>query len=550
MEHSFSLCIEKARENLQGSGSAVLRWFNLQSITEVKSQLEAMHLIFGAPRYVCSREFKHLYLTSEVRQLKSKQQINEADSKKEGITAKSGAELYVARDKWACPSEMALRSRHALSRKPFWITILEATDFSPVLESESLEDNMDAVKEAWPDYVQLLSWWQLKRFFNRSGNSIACKPCPDVVVVHPQPRFTTVENQHKWEEACCWALLAYCNHGDCCAEVTFRDKLELDNFSGEKQEELMRKFVFATPEERAKQRLTQCPPHIRKKYLKGLARLQRMELRKHSREKVAASMSQIRFIFTEPTAGWANKSFQDMSSEEQQSAKTAWSDAEIAEQDRDQAASPHDGEWEIRKKMKDFMQTQLKWTHCDLHDALLSAGLSAPVAQPSLINYFNTLRLQFGDSKVGFLPQAAQSHTKARIQSVLRCLGRSGLKLGGKFTDPKPVLADRLAYWLGQVFEAGRGVSHEAEFGSDSDLEKEMTTKPPRLMKPFVTQPGDVPHDAVVTAEQAESALGHTQATELDEEIFEMIDQDQREEEEALQGHHVNPAGISYDCLC
>ena len=48
MEHSFSLCMEKARENQQGTGSAVLRWFNLQSISEVKSQLECMHLIFDA----------------------------------------------------------------------------------------------------------------------------------------------------------------------------------------------------------------------------------------------------------------------------------------------------------------------------------------------------------------------------------------------------------------------------------------------------------------------------------------------------------------------
>ena len=48
MEHSFALCIEKARENQQGTGSAVLRWFNMQSISEVKSQLERMHLIFGA----------------------------------------------------------------------------------------------------------------------------------------------------------------------------------------------------------------------------------------------------------------------------------------------------------------------------------------------------------------------------------------------------------------------------------------------------------------------------------------------------------------------
>ena len=62
MEHSFSLCVEKAREDKQGAGSAVLRWFNLQSISEVKSQLECMHLIFGAPRFMCTREFRDLYL--------------------------------------------------------------------------------------------------------------------------------------------------------------------------------------------------------------------------------------------------------------------------------------------------------------------------------------------------------------------------------------------------------------------------------------------------------------------------------------------------------
>ena len=49
MEHSFALCIEKARENQQGTGAAVLRWFNMQSISEVKSQLECMHLIYWRP---------------------------------------------------------------------------------------------------------------------------------------------------------------------------------------------------------------------------------------------------------------------------------------------------------------------------------------------------------------------------------------------------------------------------------------------------------------------------------------------------------------------
>ena len=59
----------------QGTGSAVLRWFNMQSISEVKSQLECMHLIFGAPRFICSREFRRLYLKAETRQAKTKDKL-------------------------------------------------------------------------------------------------------------------------------------------------------------------------------------------------------------------------------------------------------------------------------------------------------------------------------------------------------------------------------------------------------------------------------------------------------------------------------------------
>ncbi len=75
MEQSFSLCTEKAREQEQGAGSAVLRWFGLQSLTKVKSQLETMHLLFGAPRWLCSREFKNIWLRSEMRKVKSPEEI-------------------------------------------------------------------------------------------------------------------------------------------------------------------------------------------------------------------------------------------------------------------------------------------------------------------------------------------------------------------------------------------------------------------------------------------------------------------------------------------
>mgnify|MGYP003311017423 CR=1 FL=1 len=41
-----------------------------------------------------------------------------------------------------------------------------------------------------------------------------------------------------------------------------------------------------------------------------------------------------------------------------------------------------------RTSMKNFMLSQLKWSHRELHDALVVAGLDVPL-RPSLINYFN-----------------------------------------------------------------------------------------------------------------------------------------------------------------
>ena len=146
------------------------------------------------------------------------------------------------------------------------------------------------------------------------------------------------------------------------------------------------------------------------------------------------------------------------------------------------------------------------------------------------------------------------------MQAVLRCLCRSGLKIGGKMSESKPILADRLAYWLNQVIEAGREVGKSSvtdeEHSSDAETRKDGAPKQPILLNPASTQVGEIPHDAQVTAEQAESALCHNQSTELDGDSFELLDLDQREEEEALQGRYVNPeymsgtTRIDYECLC
>ncbi len=93
MQQSFSLCIEKAREQEQGAGSAVLRWFNLQSITEVKSQLGMMHLLFGAPRWLCSREFKDMWLRSEMRKVKSPRRLREPRAREKATAASQKQKL-------------------------------------------------------------------------------------------------------------------------------------------------------------------------------------------------------------------------------------------------------------------------------------------------------------------------------------------------------------------------------------------------------------------------------------------------------------------------
>jgi hypothetical protein len=236
-----------------------------------------------------------------------------------------------------------------------------------------------------------------------------------------------------------------------------------------------------------------------------------------------------------------------MSAEEQELAGKAWLKADRGESAPNGPDSVSlEEEADIRSRMKAFMSKDLKWTSKELHDAVVVAGISAPDT-PSMFNYFSTLHQQFGDEKAGFLPQNWQSHTKKRIQEVLRCLCRTGLKLGGKFGDKKGVLCERLAFWLNKVIQAGRGGD-----ASDASEDDAAERKPRNLKQTLIEHTGgaaDVPANAYINPEQAESALGHVQATEQDADIFETLDDDQREEEMALMGRIVNPSGIDYDCV-
>ena len=140
-------------------------------------------------------------------------------------------------------------------------------------------------------------------------------------------------------------------------------------------------------------------------------------------------------------------------------------------------------------------------------------------------------------------------HTIKRLKSILTAMferqksARANSNFHGKIANvSKADLAQRLSDRLAEVLEAGRGTGHgsDEEPHEDSqpevgdDTEHGLRPHPPPLRKRVrpAEQIGEVPHDAVVSAAQAESALGRNLATDWDEDVLESIDDDQRAEEE------------------
>ena len=123
--------------------------------------------------------------------------------------------------------------------------------------------------------------------------------------------------------------------------------------------------------------------------------------------------------------------------------------------------------------------------------------------------------------------------------------------VGGKMSDKKGVLAQRLACWLNRVLAAGREVPGGAS-GDEGDSADDMGERP-RPQKPLLVEHaatvGEIPQNARVSPEQAESALGRTVATEIDIDYPDAVDADTKEAEEALAGDQVNPSGFDYACI-
>ena len=110
-----------------------------------------------------------------------------------------------------------------------------------------------------------------------------------------------------------------------------------------------------------------------------------------------------------------------MNEEDQAAANRAWHRAEFPPvsdsmeyQDESAVIEKEENE-KLEKAMVSFMHNEMKWTHKELHDALLVAGVSVP-AVPSMRNYFAALHAQYGNTDTGFLPQSFQSHKKEKLK--------------------------------------------------------------------------------------------------------------------------------------
>ena len=100
------------------------------------------------------------------------------------------------------------------------------------------------------------------------------------------------------------------------------------------------------------------------------------------------------------------------------------------------------------------------------------------------------------------------------------------MKLGGKMSDKKGVLAERLARWLNRVLAAGSEVPGQASGGGDDSADDlgERSRPQKTLLVEHAASVEEIPENARVSPEQAESALGRSMATEVDDDYIDALD--------------------------
>ena len=384
LEMAMHLLVDVITRQLQSSDVPGLE----QSITEVKSLLETMHLNFGVPRVLSSRSFTDMWLRSDMRKIKSPAQICQASSSSEKLALNSEVQRYWQRTEWTLPSEEHLLQKHPLTGLPLWRAILHCT-MDNIPSDEQLKDRRNEVADAWPKFLERLSWWQLKGIFRRDHGSLKYKQRADIVIVHPEARFTKALTPERWREACTYGLMAYCNHGPCCAQSTFSNLACLEAMSSDELEALMDSFVFMSDNDRKTKNMSACPPHLRRNYELGQARRRRAEGRKLSRPQVNAALPQVKYVCTEHGAeSWRQKRSGEMDNSELHRARLLWKSAneDEAEDAKTQDTLDQRAELDvsmIHRRMHALLRSW-KVGSRELHNATLAAGLEVPEHPSSL----------------------------------------------------------------------------------------------------------------------------------------------------------------------
>ena len=292
----------------------------------------------------------------------------------------------------------------------------------------------------------------------------------------------------------------------------------------------------------------------------GQMRLEKIQNAKRSDVDLTASLQALtgsantKFVFEEEERPeWTGLRMEDMSDEERRMAEDTWAQKNAIEVARLRSEDTEESYGLCC--VHDYITKHMKLTTSALHDANLVLGLVLP-PDATLLRHFASLHQLVGENARAYAPQNKQMLTVESIKSVLKCLQRGGAKFGG-VTGNKAVLLERLQNVLKAVKQegkrtqkgdslAGEDEDNDPEF--DQDMTEGASSKKVSLQVEIRSY-GELPANAVVDFQQAESALGHSVADELDDADIQANDKDVQAEEEALLGRLLNPPGLGYSCF-
>ena len=333
MEEAFWRCVNKDDGEVRSVGAAISRFFNLAAAQEVKSQLETMHLLFGLPRYLCSREFSRMAVRAETKRLVAATQVTDEVLKEGKLTRKSALEVYASRDRFEAPGPDIMRSLHPATGTPLWRVVRDAVSEEKL--DSAAERSAEPPSEMewrllWPKYMRSISWWQFARAFRQERGCLRMRPRPDVAIVAPFPRLRQAQPGTQFEEAVRVALIAFAPWPH---RETFDSVKELDEMPADAVVDILARFVSYTATERSVLGVCECPAHVRKQFVARMARDSKAANAKRPVQVVAEDLRQMSgaVVQVKAASGWRGTRVEDMSQELLEDARRCWKAADCAE---------------------------------------------------------------------------------------------------------------------------------------------------------------------------------------------------------------------------